>query len=344
MTKLRYLVLAVLLAGIAWLWHACAANPVRAALPPPPRMVIAPGRVEPVRDPVALAFEVPGRIAEILVDEGDAVRAGQPVARLDDRLARVQLAAAEAGLAQAQARHRLAVHGPRSEDVAAARADADAAAVEARQRSTEFARSERLGRSGALATASIDADASLAQVAAARSTAVTSRYRALAAGTRVEQIEEAAAAVALAQAGLDSSRVALEQTVLRAPSDGVILRRTAEAGALVTVAPPVPVVAIADLGQLELRVEIDEADIAAVEVGQTAYATTEAYAARRFPVVVSRVMRELGRKTLRDDDPRARVDTRVLEVIARFARAPGSALPLGLRMQLHLGPARTPSP
>ncbi|HET7500474.1 MAG TPA: HlyD family efflux transporter periplasmic adaptor subunit [Kofleriaceae bacterium] len=344
MTKLRYLVLAVPLAGLAWLWHACAAEPVRAALPTPPRVLVAPGTVEPVRDPVALAFEVPGRIAEILVDEGDAVRAGQPVARLDDRLARAQLAAAEAGLAQAQARHRLAVRGPRPEDIAAARAEAEAATVEAHQRSTELARSERLSWSGAVPAATVEADASVAQVAAARATAVASRYRALAAGTRTEQIEDAAAAVALARAALDAARVALDQAVLRAPSDGVILRRIAEVGTLVTVAPPVPVVVMADLGQLELRVEIDEADLSAVAVGQTAYATAEAYADRRFPVVVRRVTHELGRKTLRDDDPRARVDTRVLEVIARFESAPPAALPLGLRMELHLEHARSRSP
>ena len=52
--------------------------------------------------------------------------------------------------------------------------------------------------------------------------------------------------------------------------------------------------------------------------------------------MLGRLTRELGRKTARDDDPRARVDTRVLEVIARFDGAPGIALPLGLRMQLHV--------
>jgi hypothetical protein len=43
---------------------------------------------------------------------------------------------------------------------------------------------------------------------------------------------------------------------------------------------------------------------------------------------------------VRDDDPRARVDTRVLEVIAQFQGAPSAgasvALPLGLRMHLHV--------
>jgi multidrug resistance efflux pump len=101
---------------------------------------------------------------------------------------------------------------------------------------------------------------------------------------------------------------------------------------------PAPVLSMADLRQLEIRAEIDEADVAAIALGQTAYATADAYGDRRFPLRLTRVTRELGRKTVRDDDPRARVDTRVLEAIARFDDAAGGALPLGLRMELHAGP------
>jgi HlyD family secretion protein len=338
MTKLRYLALALPLAIAAWWWLGRTTPTVHAEpTAARPTTIVAPGRVEPVRDPVKLAFEAQGRIAEILVDEGDAVHAGQVLARLDDRLARARVAAAEAGLAQARARHSLARRGPRAEDVAAARAEADAADAAARHRGTEQARSERLGQVGALATTVVDADDAAARVATAQAAAATARYQSLARGTRAEQIDEAAAAVALAQAELDAARVALDQTVLRAPSDGVILRRTAEVGALVTLMAPAPVVSMADLAQLEIRAEIDEADVAAVAVGQAAYATADTYGDRRFPVVVRRLTRELGRKTVRDDDPRARVDTRVLEVIAAFDGAPGAALPLGLRMEVHVG-------
>ncbi|HEX7836499.1 MAG TPA: hypothetical protein VF469_03500, partial [Kofleriaceae bacterium] len=97
------------------------------------------------------------------------------------------------------------------------------------------------------------------------------------------------------------------------------------------------VLSMADLSQLEIRAEIDEADVARVALGEAAYATADAYGDRRFPVTIHRVTRELGRKTVRDDDPRARVDTRVLEVIARFDGAPGVPLPLGLRVQVHVG-------
>jgi multidrug resistance efflux pump len=341
MTKLRYLALAVSLAVAAWLWLGHSAPAVHAdPATTRPAALVAPGRVEPVRDPVKLAFEAQGRIAEILVDEGDAVHAGQVLARLDDRLARARVVAAEAGLAQAKARYLLARRGPRPEDLAAARAEAEAAEAAAAHRGAEQARSEHLGKVGALATTVVDADDAAARIATAQATAQAARYQSLAKGTRQEQIEEAAAAIALAGAELDAAKIALDQTVLTAPTDGVILRRTAEVGALVTLTVPAPVLSMADLAQLEIRAEIDEADVAAIALGQAAYATADAYGERRFPIRITRTTRELGRKTVRDDDPRARVDTRVLEVIARFEDVPGgpsSALPLGLRMQVHIG-------
>jgi len=344
MSKLRYLLLAVPLAGAGWLWPGHTTPAVRAdTTVTRPSLLVAPGRVEPVHNAVKLAFEAQGRIAEILVDEGDTVHADQVLTRLDDRLARARVAAADAGLAQAKARYLLARRGPRTEDVAAARAEAEAAAAAAAHRGAEQARSAQLGKVGALATTVVDADDAAARVATAQATAQAARYQSLARGTRTEQIEEAAAAILLAQADLDAAKVALDQTVLAAPTDGVILRRTAEVGALVTLTVPAPVMSMADLRKLEIRAEIDEADVAAISLGQAAYATADAYGERRFPVRLTRVTHELGRKTVRDDDPRARVDTRVLEVIAQFEGSPegasagGPALPLGLRMQVHVG-------
>lgn len=339
MNKLRYLLAAVPLAAGAYLWFGRETQPAsaQAAVVTRPAVLVAPGRVEPERDAVQLAFETQGRIVEILVDEGAAVTKGQVLARLDDRLARARVVAAEAGLAQAKARYTLARRGPRAEDLAAARAEADAAAAAAAHRGAEQERSEQLGKVGAVADSIVDADGAAARVAAAQATAATARYRSLAKGTRPEQIEEAAAEIKLAQAQLDAAKVALDQTVLRAPRDGVILRRYAEVGALVTTMTPAPIVSLADLRALQIRLEIDEADVAAIAVGQPAYATADAYGDRKFPVRITRITNELGRKTVRDDDPRARVDTRVLEVTAGFEGTPGVELPLGLRMSVHVG-------
>lgn len=331
------LVAAPLVAGTAyWFGHQTTPAQAQPVLNARPLTLVAPGRVEPVRDPVKLAFEAQGRIVAIEVDEGNAVKAGQVIARLDDRLPAARVAAAEAQLAQARARFALARRGPRGEDLAAARAEADAASAAADHRGAEQARSEALGKTGAVATSVVDADLAAARVATAQAAAAKARYQSLAKGTRLEQVEEAAAAIQLAQAELDAAKVALDQTLLRAPSDGVILRRTAEVGALVTTMTPMPVVTMADLRQLEIRAEIDEADVAAISVGQTAYATADAFGDRKFPVRITRLTNELGRKTVRDDDPRARVDTRVLEVIAQFDGVPGTVLPLGLRMSVHV--------
>src|SRR5690242_57127 len=130
MTKLRTtLLLALPLAAASALWFGHETQRASAAqsVPHLAETLVAPGRIEPVRDPVALAFEAGGRIASIEVDEGDAVTAGQVVARLDDRLARARVAAATAAVHAADASYLLVRRGARAEDIAAARADVDAA-------------------------------------------------------------------------------------------------------------------------------------------------------------------------------------------------------------------------
>jgi len=98
--------------------------------------------------------------------------------------------------------------------------------------------------------------------------------------------------------------------------------------------PPTVVMTMCDLDHLRLRAEVDEADVGRVTLGQRAYATAEAYSSRRFPAQVTQIMHTLGRKSAPGDDPRAKIDTRVLEVILRVEGHP--ALPVGLRMDVHL--------
>src|SRR5215470_2182452 len=127
----------VIVAGIAAVGGAAWAvtGGQRAAAPAPavtpPRELVAPAMVEPKGEIVELGFEITGRIAEVLVEEGDKVAEGQVLVRLDDRLARAQLAKAEAVLAAAQARLDEVRRGSRPDEVRAARAEAAAAAAQA---------------------------------------------------------------------------------------------------------------------------------------------------------------------------------------------------------------------
>jgi multidrug efflux pump subunit AcrA (membrane-fusion protein) len=140
--------------------------------------------------------------------------------------------------------------------------------------------------------------------------------------------------VAAAEAELEQARALLAQTELRAPSRGVVLRRMIEVGEQVVTTMPKVALTLADLDRAHVRAEIDEGDVGRVRVGQPGWVTAEAYGERRLPGRVVSLQRELGRKSVRLDDPHARADTRVLEVV--FALDQPEALPLGLRMDMHL--------
>jgi len=328
--------------GVAWSQRSAPA-PSAAAAAAAPRTLIAPGLVEAHGDRVELGFETGGRLVELLVDEGDTVTAGQLVARLDDRIARARVARAEAAVAAARARRDLAVRGARADEIRAAAAEADAARAQAAERDLARDRAEALLATNpdAIPLAEVDSARGLADASEAQARAAEARLAVLAKGSRSEQIAEARAALAGAEAELEEARAYLAQHELRAPRAGVILRRLHEVGEQMTMTPPTTALILADVANLELRVEVDEADVARVALGQTAWATALTYGDRRFAGKVVRVVGELGRKTQRLEDPRARIDTRVLEVVVTLDGAP--ALPLGLRMDVHLEPGPAPA-
>ncbi len=296
--------------------------------------IVAPGTVESEGGEISLGFDASGRVDQILVDEGAHVTAGQVLARLDDRLARARVAEAEAALAAARADRTLALRGARPDEIRAAEAELAAARAVAEDRTTSRARAERLADRAVVAAAELDGARHAATAAAAAEEAAQARVSLLRLGARAEEREKALAAVAAAEAQLTQARTALSYVEPRAPADGVVVRRLVEVGEQVTTVPPTVAFVVADLGHLQLRTEIDEVDVSRVHVGQHAFATADAWGARRFPGRVVRIAHALGRKQIVLDDPHQRFDTRVLEVIV--ALDDPSGLPLGLRMDVAL--------
>jgi multidrug resistance efflux pump len=344
----------LLVSGVAWTIKPGSDGIVRAAKSDISREIVSPGVVEPTSEQVALAFEIPGRLEEVLVNEGDRVEEGQVLARLDSRLLRARVARAQAALESAKARRDATLSGARKDEIKAAEAEADAARASAWERTRQHARSERLAEHNAISNAELDGAKGSADTARAMADAASARFQLMKEGARTESRREAIAQVAGQEAELEEAKTLLDQTELRAPKSGVILRRLVEPGEQVTTTPVKTVLTLADLDHLQLRVEVDENDVGQVAAGQTGFATADAYGTRRFPGKVVRLMKELGRKTLRADDPRGHFDTRVLEVLfvpdlgARAGKAvppedpsqlgpdASSELPLGLRMDVHI--------
>jgi HlyD family secretion protein len=332
------LLAAVAIGGVAWTRSNAPAAPAITA--PAATVLVAPGIVEAVGDRVELGFEASGRIAELVIAEGDRVQAGQVLGRLDDRVARARVAKAEAAVAVAKARRDAATRGARADEIKAAMAESDAAAASARERGIARDRAEALlaANPDAIPLAEVDTARGVADATAAQARAAAARASLLRSGSRVEIIAEARAAHDAALADLEEARAFLAQHELTAPRTGTVIRRFHEVGEHVSTMPPTTVLVVADTSQLELRVEVDEVDVARVKLGQVAWATALAYGDQKFAGKVTRVVGELGRKTQRLDDPRARIDTRVLEVVVTLDQAP--VLPLGLRMDVHLEPGQ----
>ncbi|MDD5579924.1 MAG: secretion protein HlyD [Methylobacter sp.] len=181
---------------------------------------------------VNLGFRVAGRLAKLVYDEGDKVKGGDVIAKLDDEPYRNQVASARAQVESLRERLKLREKGNRPQEIAQARSlvrERKAFAANARRL---FQRSENtLAIKGISAQERDNAEAAYRE-AEARFTSARENLALLEAGFRVEDIAQAGADLAQAEAALASAELQVKDAVLIAPSNGAILTRAQEAGAI----------------------------------------------------------------------------------------------------------------
>lgn len=273
----------VLAVGLAAALAAAAARPRavpahRAARRPLVQRVVASGRVmAPAR--ITLASLSLARVVEVAVREGDEVRAGQLLLRLDD---------AEARAALAQARGRVQEAAARLDQVRGVTTRTAAEAV--RQAELEVAQAERdLDRIRRLLDAGAASAAQLEQatqaLSLARSRAETATIQAASVQGEGAEVRLAAAALRQAQAAEAVARARLDEKQLRAPSAGRVLARDAEVGDVVAAGRTLLV--LAEDGPTRLTVQPDEKNLAVLRVGQPAEAAADAFPAEPFRATVS---------------------------------------------------------
>ncbi|NNJ12161.1 biotin/lipoyl-binding protein [Chloroflexales bacterium ZM16-3] len=169
--------------------------------------VVADAKVLPAAD-VTLSFDRAGTVAEIMVREGDAVQAGQPLARLDTRALELRVQQAQVGLDQAQARYEQIAAGASPEAIAAA----DAAIAQAQASATQVAAGVTSQDLAAAQAQLAEANAALAQLLdGPKSTEVTQAQAALdqATANLSSQRDGLSAAKTNAQLQLDQAANAL---------------------------------------------------------------------------------------------------------------------------------------
>ncbi|MCX6552445.1 MAG: efflux RND transporter periplasmic adaptor subunit [Acidobacteria bacterium] len=261
-----WLAAAVLIAAAgvgAWFWlRAPAAVPVRVAAVAEaesgraggaPAVLNASGYVT-ARRRATVSSKVTGKVIEVHVEEGMAVKQGQVLARLDDSTPRRYLELAQAELAAS---------------------GRQAAEMEVRLRDAErtLARTRALVKDGiagqaALDTAGADVDALTARLALTR-----------------EQVGVAERQVAVRRTDVDD-------TVIRAPFSGVAISKDAQPGEMVSPVSAgggftrTGISTIVDMSSLEIEVDVNESYIQRVTSGQRVEATLDAYPDWHMPAHV----------------------------------------------------------
>lgn len=260
--------------------------------PAGPQPLLSAGGYIIARNQVEVGAKITGRVVALEVKEGDVVRAGQVIARLDDEEIRAQVRQAEANLAAARARLAELEAGSRPQEIDRARAEMLRAEADLKNAEANLRRLERLVEAGVVDRQRLDDARARYEMAAAALRAAQENYELARIGPRPEQIELARAQVQQAESQLAYARAQLENTVIRAPVSGTVLDRYVDLGEMVTIGftstrgAKQALVSLADVTDLQVELDISEADIARVALGQPTTITPDAYPDRHYRGVV----------------------------------------------------------
>ena len=191
---------------------------------------------------------VTGRIVEMLVYPGDAVRPGQVLARLDSIELSSKVREAEAGLAAARA-NRVQTE----KELAAVVAEAGYARAVAD-------RTARLFTTGAVSRQEFENDSAAAVAAEAKVEAARAR------------IEAAISMLAQSEAVLRTATTVRDYVTIVASSPGYVVKRLVAPGVLVQ--PGIAILKIAQIDRVRLQANVGEKDLASIRVGSPVQVTT----------------------------------------------------------------------
>ncbi len=205
----------------------------------------------------AVSSKLSGRLTQLNVIEGDQVKTGQIIARIESADIEATMAQMRASLDVAKA------------EVMNAQAEADDAKL-------EFDRKTSLAAQNAITQADLDAS--------------RARYNKAAA-----VLNSRKAGVSVAEANVRNAQVQIENTIIRAPFDGKVLTKNANVGEVITALGGAAgsrgaVVTIADMSSLEVEADVSESNIERTSVNQPCEITLDAFTEKRYRGYVNKII------------------------------------------------------
>ena len=220
---------------------------------------------------VSLAFDDPERVVEVLVEEGESVRPGQVLARLEAARLRERMTESEAAVAEAGAVLERLKNGTRQEEIDQARASVAAAkaeAIYAKEQHERYLETWQRSRGNAISKLQVEEANARRDVAEARFEREKKVLALALAGTRQEEIIQAEAALRVRLSRQAQFARQLQDTELKSPAHAVVRSPLLEPGDMAS--PTRPVFSLAVVSPKWVRTYVSEADLGRVRPGMQA--------------------------------------------------------------------------
>lgn len=260
---------------------------VAEARPGPVRHVLSTtGDVLPLLQ-VDLIPKISGTVAAVEAEIGQAVAAGQMIARLEQTEFQQRVAEAEAKVARVAARVAELEAGARPEEVRQAEETLRQAVSRRGNARLNRDRIRELFASGAVSQRDLDEAELAVTLTEAQQEAAEQALTLVRQGARTEVRAAAAAELKEAQALLAQQRTQLAYSTILAPFAGHITRRLVDPGA--TVGPTTPIATLVTLGTVKVLLAVPERDAPLLTLRAPAVIRVDAFPGRTFPGRVARI-------------------------------------------------------
>ena len=288
----------------------------------------------------SIAAKVPGRIAQIMVTEGDAVTVGQQLIEMDSPEINAKINQARAGKQMAQSQLDKAENGARPQEIAQAKAAWQANKAASDLAENTYQRVNRLYEEGLMARQK--RDEAYAQYLATQDQTEAARlqYELAMEGARSEDKSAATAQVAQVDAQLEEALVAKEEANLKSPIAGVVDTVIVNAGEVI--GQGVPLLTLVNTNDQWVVLNVTETYLNQFAIGQRFTGTIPALSSpekpytKQFTVYATSTLSDFA--TWRPTNNNDGFDVRTFEVKAR-PTAPDRRIRSGMSVVVRINPA-----
>jgi HlyD family secretion protein len=281
---------------------------------------------------VNVSSKIPGRVASVVVREGQSVRKADQLVVLESPEIQAKLDQAEAAREAASAQRTKAFNGAREEEIRQARSMWERAQHATELADKTFQRIDRLNKDGVLPAQRRDEAEAQLQTSRDAEAVARAAYDMATAGARVEDKDAATALVSRARGAISEVNAYLGETKLSSPIAGEVYKRNIEPGEIA--AAGYPILTLLDTSDMWAVFQLREDKLAGVKMGDRLTVRVPALGDRRVDLVVSYIAPAGDFATWRSTSAQGGFDLKTFEVRARPS-SPAPGLRPGMSVMLE---------